>query len=211
MTKNARKFGISVGEISVDFGKIIKRSRQVAKRLSKGVEFLMKKNNIAVFSGFGKLIAPNELVIARENGDLMTIESEKIIIATGARPIEIPNFQPDGKTIITSREAMVLPKLPDNLVIVGGGAIGVEFAYFFATLGTKITLVEMMPQILPFEDSEIAEILEKSLKKQGIEILTSAKVTDCEINENGAVNTIQIGDDERKIETNHTLVAGGVR
>ena len=211
MTKNARKFGISIGDISIDFEKIIKRSRQVAKRLSKGVEFLMKKNNITVFSGFGKIISPNELVISRENGDFMTIESRNFVIATGARASEIPDLKPDGKTIITSREAMTLPKSPKKLLIIGGGAIGVEFAYFYNALGTKVTLVEMMEHILPVEDSEISQMLEKSLKKQGIEILTDAKVTNCKITENRAMNTIQIGDDERKIESNHTLVAVGVR
>jgi dihydrolipoamide dehydrogenase len=174
--KKSEEFGISCKDLTFDFGKIIKRSRDVADRISKGVEYLMKKNKIEILNGTARLTGKNSIEIAKDGKISDTVKSKYIILATGGRPRSIPGATIDRKKIITSTEAMTLPQLPKSLLVIGGGAIGVEFAYFYNSLGTKVTIVEMMPSILPKEDKEITKLLETSLKRQGIEILTNAKV-----------------------------------
>jgi dihydrolipoamide dehydrogenase len=174
--KKAEEFGFSYKDLTFDFGKIIKRSRDVADRISKGVEYLMKKNKIEVISGTAKLTARNSIEVTKDGKVVDTIKTKFTILATGGRPRSIPGATIDRKKIITSTEAMTLPALPKSLLVIGGGAIGVEFAYFYNAFGTKVTIVEMMPSVLPKEDKEITKLLESSLKRQGIEILTNAKV-----------------------------------
>jgi dihydrolipoamide dehydrogenase len=175
--RRAQEFGLKTGEISVDFPAVIKRSRQVADRLSKGVGFLMKKNKVEIFSGIGRFKDNKTLLIFDASGkETASVNSQRFLIATGARPRNLPGLELDGKKLISYREAMSLPQQPKSLIIIGAGAIGVEFAYFYNTLGTQVTLIEMLPQILPLEDSEGVEVVHKSFQKAGIKIFTNAKV-----------------------------------
>jgi dihydrolipoamide dehydrogenase len=173
---NANKFGIEVGEVSINWGKIIKRSRDVSKRLSKGIEFLMKKNKIDYIPAEGKLLGKGKIETTDSNGKKALATANNIIIATGARPKWFSGIKPDGKQVITYKEAMILDKQPKSLVIIGAGAIGVEFAHFFQTFGTEVTLIEALPNILPIEDNEISVELEKIFKKRKMNILTNTKV-----------------------------------
>ena len=155
--KKSEEFGISHSNLTYDFSKIISRSRGVADRISKGVEYLMKKNKVEVVFGSGKLTGRNTIEVSRDGKIVGTIRSKHIILATGARPRTIPGVAIDRKKIITSTEAMSLSAQPKSMIVIGGGAIGIEFAYFYHSFGTKVTVVEMMPSILPIEDKEIAE------------------------------------------------------
>lgn len=176
------EFGISVSGLEFDFSKIIKRSRDISERITKNVELLVKKNKVDRIKGYGKLSSANQIKIFNENNvEVDTINSERIIIATGAKPKILPNIPVDKKNIITSTEAMILDLLPKELIIIGAGAIGIEFAYFYSVLGTKVTVIEMMNSILPVEDREVSETLAKSLRKRGIEIFTSAAVEKAEV------------------------------
>ena len=177
---NANKFGIEVGEVTINWSKIIKRSRDVAKRLSKGIEFLMKKNKIDYIPAQGKLIGKGNVETTDSNGKKALASANNIIIATGARPKWFSGIKPDGKQVITYKEAMILDKQPKSLVIIGAGAIGVEFAHLFQTFGTEVTLIEALPNILPIEDNEISVELEKIFKKRKMNILTNTKVTKIE-------------------------------
>lgn len=174
--QHAEDFGISYTNLKFDFQKIIKRSRDVAGINSRGVEYLFKKNKIEHVPGFGKLLGKGKIEVSRDGKATETVSAKHIIVATGARPRTIPNVKIDGKQVITSTEAMNLPQFPKSMVIIGAGAIGVEFAYFYNAFGTKITLVEMMPNILPVEDKEVSKVLESNFKKSGMDIYTEAKV-----------------------------------
>jgi dihydrolipoamide dehydrogenase len=173
---HSKEYGISADNIKADFGAVIKRSRDVADGMSKGIQFLMKKNKIDVIMGTATVKAGKKIDVKLADGKIETHEAKHIIIATGARSRQLPNLPQDGKKIVGYREAMTLPKQPKSLVVVGSGAIGVEFAYFYATMGTKVTIVEFMPNIVPVEDEEVSKQLEKSLKKIGIDIMTEASV-----------------------------------
>ena len=173
---HSKDYGISADNIKADFGAVIKRSRDVADGMSKGIQFLMKKNKIDVIMGTATVKAGKKVEIKLNDGKIETHDAKHIIIATGARSRQLPNLPQDGKKIIGYREAMTLPKQPKSLVVVGSGAIGVEFAYFYATMGTKVTIVEFMPNIVPVEDEEVSKQLEKSLKKIGVEIMTESSV-----------------------------------
>ena len=173
---HSKEYGISADNIKADFGAVIKRSRDVADGMSKGIQFLMKKNKIDVIMGTATVKAGKKVDVKLADGKVETHEAKHIIIATGARSRQLPNLPQDGKKIVGYREAMTLPKQPKSLVVVGSGAIGVEFAYFYATMGTKVTIVEFMPNIVPVEDEEVSKQLEKSLKKIGIDIMTEASV-----------------------------------
>jgi dihydrolipoamide dehydrogenase len=173
---HAKDYGISADNIKADFSAVVKRSRDVADGMSKGVQFLMKKNKIDVIMGTAKVKAGKKISVTGADGKTEEHSANHIIIATGARSRALPNLPQDGKKIIGYREAMVLPKLPKTMVVVGSGAIGVEFAYFYATMGTKVTVVEFLPNIVPVEDEEVSKQLEKSFKKIGIEIMVDASV-----------------------------------
>ena len=175
--KESKEYGISYDNLKVDFKKVIKRSRDAANRLSNGVEYLFKKNKIEKVSGFGKFISNNKISVVDAYGkETAQVEAKNIIISTGARPRELPGIKIDRKRVITSTEAMILEEIPKEMIIIGAGAIGAEFAYFYNAFGTKITLIEMMPNILPVEDAEVTAQLEREFKKQGIEIMTDTKV-----------------------------------
>ncbi|MCX7763234.1 MAG: dihydrolipoyl dehydrogenase [Candidatus Kryptonium sp.] len=208
--KRADEFGLKVENLNFDFKKIIQRSRQVAERLSKGVEFLLKKNNITKIVGHGFILKPGLIGVKNEKDEIEVV-ADNIIIATGARPRELPGIQIDGKLIITSKEAMLLDEPPKSMIIIGAGAIGVEFAYFYNTFGTKITLIEMMPSILPNEDKEITDILAKSFQKSGIEILTNTKVVQAKSVNGQAEVIVQNESGEKALKADVALVAVGVQ
>ncbi len=175
--KESKEYGISYDNLVVDFKKVIKRSRDAANRLSNGVEYLFKKNKIEKVSGFGKFISNNKLSVLDSYGkEVAQVEGKNIIISTGARPRELPGIKIDRKKVITSTEAMILEAIPKEMIIIGAGAIGAEFAYFYNAFGSKVTLIEMMPNLLPIEDAEVTAQLEREFKKQGIEIMTDTKV-----------------------------------
>ena len=207
--KNANKYGIKIDGYSVDFSKTISRSRGVAERLSKGVEFLMKKNKITHFHGYGVLQSPTEIEIQNDKQKEI-IKSEKIIIATGGRPRSCPGMKFDGKQIIESREAMILEKIPKKMIIIGGGAIGVEFAYFYNTYGSEVHLVEMLSNILPTEDKDISKELEKELKKSGIKIYTETKVEKIETLKKTVKIITSRGDQHASLEGDIALLAVGI-
>ena len=172
---HAKDYGITVGDAKINFSEVVGRSRNVAGGMSKGVQFLMKKNKITVITGHGKLIAKGKVEVDNE-GIKETHEAKSIIIATGARSRELPNIKMDGKKVLGYREAMVLPELPKSMIVIGSGAIGSEFAYFYNAMGTKVTLVEFMPNILPVEDEDVSKAMEKIFKSKGIEVLTASSV-----------------------------------
>ena len=209
--KKAEEWGVTLSGMTVDFPKIIRRSRGVADRMSKGVEFLMKKNAITVVRGFGRLLGAGRLEVRGEDGTTSILTAKHIVLATGARPRPFPGLPFDRKRIITSSEAMNLPTQPSSIVIIGAGAIGVEFAYFYNALGTHVTLIEMMPSILPIEDKEITRELERSLKKQGIEILTGAKVQSVQPAANDATVIVETTEGTKSIVADVALVAIGVQ
>ncbi len=209
--KKSTEFGISHSGLSYDFSKIIARSRGVSDRVSKGVEFLMKKNKIEVFSGSAKLTGRNSLEVSRDGKSVETLKSKKIILATGARPRSIPGVTIDRKKIITSSEAMTLPEQPKSMIVIGGGAIGIEFAYFYNSFGTKVTVVEMMSSILPIEDKEITKLLESSLKKSGIEILTGAKVEGVKVADQVTVTMTGADGAKKEVVADVALMAVGVQ
>lgn len=186
---HAKDYGIEVSEANVNFEEIVKRSRSVAGGMSKGVQFLMKKNKITIINGFGKIISKG-VVAVDNNGSKQNIEAKNIIIATGARSRELPNIKIDGSRIIGYRQAMTLEKLPTTMLIIGSGAIGSEFAYFYNAMGTKVTLVEFLPEILPLEDSEVSKAMERIFKSKGIEVLTSSSVESVDIS--GETNIVNI-------------------
>jgi dihydrolipoamide dehydrogenase len=173
---HAADYGITVKGGEADFPAVVKRSRDVAEGMSKGVQFLMKKNKIDVITGSGKVKAGKKVDVTDADGKVTTYDAKHIIIATGARSRQLPNLPIDGKKIIGYRDAMVLPKLPKTMVVVGSGAIGSEFAYFYSTMGTKVTLVEFLPVLVPFEDAEVSKQLERSFKKIGIDVMLQSTV-----------------------------------
>jgi len=190
--KNAKKYGFTVENFSLDFESVIKRSRQIAGRMSKGVQFLFKKNNITVISGKGKLVDKNTVAVINDSEDVIEqLTAKKIIIATGARPRSIPGVEIDRKKIISSKEAMSLEKIPESMIVIGAGAIGIEFAYFYQSLGCQVTVVEMLPSILPIEDKEITDILVRSFKRLKMKIHTGSLVKEVKTNEKGIKVTIE--------------------
>lgn len=208
--KHAEAYGLKAsGEH--DFGAVVKRSRGVADKMSKGVQFLMKKNKIDVINGFGKLKGKGQIEVSKADGSKETVEAKHIILATGARSRQLPSMPIDGKKIIGYREAMVLPEQPKSMIVVGSGAIGVEFGYFYNSMGTKVTIVEFLPRIVPVEDEDISKELEKNLKKQGIDILTSSEVTKVDTSGNGVKATIKTANGETTLEADVLLSAVGIQ
>jgi dihydrolipoamide dehydrogenase len=207
--KHAKDFGIEASG-QPKFDAVIKRSRGVADKMSKGVQFLMKKNKIDVVMGFGKLKAKGQLEVTKADGTKQLVEGKHIIIATGARSRQLPSMPIDGKKIIGYREAMVLPQQPKSIIVVGSGAIGVEFAYFYNSMGSKVTIVEFLPRIVPVEDEDISKELEKSYKKNGIEILTSAEVTSVDTSGPGVKAKVKTATGELILEADILLSAVGI-
>ena len=204
--KHSSDYGLNVTEFSKDFNAVVDRSRNVAEGMSKGVTFLMKKNKIDVLKGFGKVKKNN---IVSVDGNEYT--AKHIIIATGARSRILPSIEQDGKQIIGYREAMTLEKQPKSITIVGSGAIGIEFAYFYNSIGTDVTVVEYLPNIVPLEDSDISKELEKSFKKKGIKIMTSSEVMSVEKTKNKVIALVKNNGEEIKIESEILLSAVGIK
>ena len=205
------EFGIKATGLEFDFQKIIQRSRNISNRISKNVEILIKKNKVDRVRGFGKFSSKNTIEINDSDGKVVeTIRAKNIIIATGARPRNISAIPIDNKNIITSTEAMSLQKQPKDLIVVGAGAIGVEFAYFYSALGTKVTIIEMLNHILPIEDKEVSEALEKNFKKRGIEVLTGVTVEKADIKNNKVNVTVNINGEKKILTAEKVLNAIGV-
>jgi dihydrolipoamide dehydrogenase len=209
LQKRAADFGFSFENLSYDWAKIISRSRSVADKLAGGVEFLFKKNKIDYLRGKASIPGPGKVTYKAQDNKEETIESSHILIATGAVSRELPGLSTNGKTVLNSHDAMILEKQPARLIVIGAGAIGVEFAYFFNAFGTEVTIVEMLPNVLPVEDAEISLALEKSLTKQGIKIFTNTRVINAEASDNGVRVTIE-GKKQTTLEGDCVLVAVGV-
>lgn len=208
--KHAKDFGIeATGQH--DFGAVVKRSRGVADKMSKGVQFLMRKNKIDVVMGYGKLVAKGKIEVTGADNQKQTVEAKHIILATGARSRQLPAMPIDGKKIIGYREAMVLPQQPKSMIVVGSGAIGVEFGYFYNSMGTKVTIVEFLPRIVPVEDEEISKELEKSFKKAGIDIMVNSEVTKVDTSGAGVKATIKTAEGEKVLEADVLLSAVGIQ
>ena len=207
---HASDYGIKVNSGGVDFTSIVKRSRSVAEGMSNGVQFLMKKNKIDVLMGTGKVLPGKKIEVSDEKGVKTTHEASHIIIATGARSRELPNIPQDGKMVIGYREAMTLAKQPKRMVVIGSGAIGSEFAYFYNAIGTEVTLIEYMPNIVPVEDEEVSAQLARSFKKQGIKVMTDSSVESVKTSAKGAVVTVKTKKGEETIECDMVLSAVGI-
>lgn len=209
--KHADAYGLKAEKIEADFNAIIKRSRGVAEKMSKGVQFLMKKNKIDVIMGTATLKTKSQLEIIAADGSKQTLDAKFIVIATGGRSRVLPNIPQDGKKIIGYREAMVLPEQPKSMLVVGSGAIGTEFAFFYNSIGTKVTIVEFADRVVPVEDADISKELEKQFKKQGIEIYTSASVESVDTSGAGTKSTVKKQDGSTfTIEADIVLSAAGV-
>ncbi len=208
---HAKSFGIKAGSFSADFPAIIKRSREVAEANSKGVEYLMKKNKIDVIYGNGAFKAANTLTVTDKDGKARELTAKHIIIATGGRPRSIPGVEMDGDIVISSKEAMSLKKQPKSLIIMGAGAIGIEFAHFYNTLGTEVTVVEMLDHILPIEDAEISKALERSFKKAGIKIMTGTKVESVKKLKNSVQVTVSKNGKNDLLKAEKALMAIGIQ
>ncbi len=209
--QSASRFGININNPGYDFKKVVQHSRLAAKRLSKGVAYLFKKNDITPVTGFGKLTDHHNVEIYAENQKMTaTLTADHIILATGAHPRSVPGIEIDHERVITSRDAMVLERQPASMAIIGAGAIGVEFAYIMSTLGCEITLIEMMPHILPNEDSDIVKELTRALKKQKINILANTKVDHLETDDEGVKLTVVQDKTQESVRAQYALMAVGV-
>ncbi len=208
--KHAGDYGLSVKEYDKDFDAVVNRSRDVAAGMSKGVQFLMKKNKIDVLSGHGKILAGKKVSVTLDD-KTEEYSAKNIIIATGARSRELPSLPQDGEKIIGYRKAMTLPKQPKKLIVVGSGAIGIEFAYFYNAMGTEVTVVEFQDRIVPVEDEEISKQLERSFKKSGIKIMTSAEVTGVDTSGKGVKATVKTAKGEEILSADVVLSAVGIK
>ena len=208
--QHAEDYGIEVKDSKANFGNVIKRSRTVADGMSKGVQFLMKKNKIEVIMGTGKVKPGKKIEVTDADGKTKEISGKNIIIATGGRSRELPSLKQDGKKVIGYREAMTLDKMPKKMVVVGSGAIGSEFAYFYNAMGAEVTIVEFMPNIVPVEDEDISKQLAKSFKKAGMNIITEAEVTEVDTKGTGCKVKVKTKKGEETIEADIVLSAVGV-
>ena len=208
---HAEDYGIKVTSPKVDFKAMVARSRDVANGMSKGVQFLMKKNKIDVIMGMGKIMANKKVEVTDSAGKKQIVEGNNIVIATGARSRQLPNLPQDGKVAIGYREAMVLPTMPKKMVIVGSGAIGSEFAYFYNAIGVDVTLVEYLPNIVPNEDEEVSKALLRSFKSQGINVMTNASVEKVEVKGKKAKVTIKTKKGEEQMDCDIVLSAVGIQ
>lgn len=208
---HAASFGIEVeGDIKPNFTKIIERSRGVSATMSKGVQFLLKKNGVEVIEGFATLMGPGRVSVSKEGQENLIVEANQIILATGARAKEFPNLKADGVKVITYRQAMSLEQQPESMVVVGSGAIGVELASFYHELGTKVTIVEFLPNLVPTEDVEVAKYLERSLRKAKLSFMTSTSVTNIDASGDKCVVTLTNAKGESTLTVDKVLLAVGV-
>lgn len=209
--QHAEDYGIKVNGAEADFGAMVSRSRGVADGMSKGIQFLLKKNKIDVIVGSGKIKAGKKVDVTNEAGEVTEYSADSIVIATGARSRQLPNLPQDGEKIIGYRKAMTLEKQPKSLVVVGSGAIGVEFAYFYNSIGTKVTVVEFLPNIVPNEDVDVSKALEKSFKKQGIKVMTNSSVESVDTSGDGCKVKVKTKNGEEIIEADVVLSAVGIQ
>ena len=209
--KHASDYGLTIKEFDKDFTAVVKRSRDVADGMSKGVQFLMKKNKIDVIDGFGKIKPGKKVDVTDKEGKVTEYSADHIIIATGARSRELPNLPQDGVKVIGYRQAMTLPTQPKKLIIVGSGAIGVEFAHFYNAMGTEVTIVEFMPNIVPVEDEDISKQMERSMKKAGITIMTNASVERIDTTGSGVKAYVKTAKGEEVLEADVLLSAVGIK
>jgi len=203
--KKAKGFGITYDNLRFDFKEAIKRSRRICKRLSKGIEYLMNKNNIAIIPGEARLSSARTVEVK----DKEELKAKNIILALGSKPKKLPNIEIDGKWIITSNEALTLEELPESMIIMGGGPIGIEFAYLYNAFGTRVTLIEMLPNLFPLGDKEITDLLAKSLSKQGIHVMVGTKVEGVKVEGDGVRVNVSSKDAEKELEGEILLVAVG--
>jgi len=208
--QHAEDYGIKADDVHVDFDKVIARSRGVADGMSKGIQFLFKKNNIVHLQGFGKLVAGNTVEVKDNEGVIKKYTAKNIVLATGARSRQLPNLKQDGKKIIGYREALVLPELPKSMIVVGSGAIGTEFAYFYNAMGTDVTIVEFLPNLVPLEDDEVSKTLARSFKKKKIKILLESSVESVDTTGENCKVTIKTKKGEEIIEAEIVLSAVGI-
>ncbi|MEK9679650.1 MAG: dihydrolipoyl dehydrogenase [Rhodospirillaceae bacterium] len=208
--QHAEEFGLSVNGLSFDIKKVIERSRGVAKQLSSGVAFLLKKNKVTVFDGHGKLAGKGKLSVEKDGKKVADLSGKHIILATGARARSLPGLEADGKLIWTYKEAMVPDMMPKSLLVVGSGAIGIEFASFYNTLGADVTVVEVMDRVVPVEDEEISAFVQKSFEKQGMKIMTSATVTALKKGANNVTATIEAGGKKSELTVDRVIMAVGI-
>ena len=209
--KHVDEYGLKAEAIDKDFEAVIKRSRGVAEGMSKGVQFLMKKNKIDIIDGFGKIKTGKKVAITAEDGTVTEYSANNIIIATGARSRVLPNLPQDGKKVIGYREAMSLPKQPKSMIVVGSGAIGVEFAHFYNSMGTNVTVVEFMPTIVPVEDQDVSKQMERSFKKAGIKVMTNSSVESVDTSGDGIKATVKTKKGEEVLEADILLSAVGIK
>jgi dihydrolipoamide dehydrogenase len=207
--QHAKDYGITVNNPEVNFGSMVQRSRDVADGMSKGIQFLFKKNKIEHIKGTGKIVGSKKVEV-KDDGKKTAYEAQHIIIATGARSRELPSLKQDGKNIIGYREAMSLEKQPKSMIVVGSGAIGTEFAYFYHAIGTKITLIEYMPNIVPVEDEDVSKQLLRTFKKAGMEVMTEASVESVEIKKNECVAKVKTKSGEETLTAEVVLSAVGI-
>ncbi len=208
--QHSENYGVKINKPEADFEAIIKRSRGVAGKMSKGVQFLMRKNKIDVINGTGKLKAKGKVEVTDDDGKSKVYEGKHVIVATGGRSKELPSMKIDHEKIVGYREAMNLKKQPKSIIIVGSGAIGVEFGYFYNSIGTKVTIVEFLPKIVPVEDDEVSKELEKVYKKKGIDVMTSSEVTKVDTSGKGVKATVKTKKGEETLEADVLLSAVGV-
>ena len=210
--QHAEEYGLNkVENPSFDFSKVVARSRGVASKMSGGIQFLMKKNKVDVIMGTAKIKAGKKVSVVDAEGKTKEYQANHIILATGARSRELPNLPQDGKKVIGYRQALTLPEQPKSMIVVGSGAIGVEFADFYSTMGTKVTIVEFMPNILPIEDEEVSKHVEKSLKKAGIEIMTKSSVESVDTSGKGVKAKVKTEKGEVVLEADILLSAVGIQ
>ncbi|RLD82995.1 MAG: dihydrolipoyl dehydrogenase [Bacteroidetes bacterium] len=209
--KHVDAYGLKAKEIDKDFSAIVKRSRGVAEGMSKGVQFLLKKNKVDVIDGFGKIKAGKKVEVTAADDKVTEYSADHIIIATGARSRELPFLPIDGKKVIGYREAMTLEKQPKSMIIVGSGAIGVEFAYFYNSMGTQVTIVEFLPNVVPLEDIDVSKQFNRSLKKSKIKVMTSSSVTKVDTSGDGVKATVETKKGEQILEADIILSAVGIK
>jgi len=209
--KHAADYGLTVAAFDKDFKAVVSRSRNVADGMSKGVQFLMKKNKIDVIDGFGKMKLGKKIDVTAADGTVTEYDADHIIIATGARSRELPNLPQDGVKVIGYRQAMTLTEQPKSMIVVGSGAIGVEFAHFYNAMGTDVTVVEFLPNIVPLEDEDISKQMERSMKKAGVKIMTNSSVEKIDTSGKGVKATVKTSKGEEIIEADILLSAVGIK
>ncbi|HET6619109.1 MAG TPA: dihydrolipoyl dehydrogenase [Dongiaceae bacterium] len=210
LLQHADAYGFSVGNVSFDLKKVVDRSRKVANQLSNGVKHLLKKNKVTVFDGHGRLNGPGKLKVEKDGKPVADLTAKHIVLATGARARALPGLEPDGKLVWTYKEAMVPPTMPKSLLVVGSGAIGIEFASFYRTLGAEVTVVEVLDRVLPVEDAEISAFARKAFEKQGMKILTSATVKTLKKGADNVTVTVEAGGKSQDIAVDRVILAIGI-